>query len=283
MFDSLEAARENPYVYGANFVVMFSRSLKGLLPGAPVEYRGIRIGHVERIMLREMMTGASARLRAGVVDALEDEGRPIPVLMYLEPGRLSLPDTESAIKLLRDALASGVAAGLRVSLETGNLLTGAKYLNLDYYPNEALAEAPPQFQGYDVLPTLDKGIEQIVVKVNTILDKVNNAPIEDTLNNANKAMLQLERALAGVANALETDAATTLPAQLEETLKSLSDALDGLKPGTELYRNLNEGMRQLNRAMADLEVLTGTLSDQPNAVLIGSKLPNDPEPEAPTP
>ncbi|MEM0954089.1 MAG: intermembrane transport protein PqiB [Pseudomonadota bacterium] len=282
LFDSIEAARENPYRFGTNFVVMFSQSLKGLLPGAPVEYRGIRIGHVERLMVREMMTEASERLRnGGVVNAFEDEGRPIPVLIYLEPGRISLPDSEAAVELLQVALENGVSAGLRASLDTGNLLTGAKYVNLDYYPDATLSEAPSVFKGYDVIPTLDSGIEQIVVKVNTILDKVNSAPIEETLTNANNAMKELERVLAGLGDALETEDASSLPAQLNETMESLSDVLKGLSPGTELYQNLNEGMRQLNRAMANLETLTETLSDQPNAVLVGSRLPEDPEPEAP--
>ena len=71
---------KNPYRYGMHFVVSFSQSIKGLLPGAPVEYRGIPMGRVERIMVKE---SSEASIQAD----REGRGDPIPVLIYLEPGR----------------------------------------------------------------------------------------------------------------------------------------------------------------------------------------------------
>ncbi len=281
LFDSVKATRENPYRYGAYFVVMFSQSLKGLVPGAPVEYRGIRIGHVERIMLREVMTGTRERIDSASGPAsLENQGAPLPVLVYLEPGRLALPDSERAVEALEDSIDEGIKGGLRAMLDTGNLLTGAKYINMDYFDAEDVPAAEP-FMGYTIIPTIGGGFDQILVKVNSILDKVDNAPLGETVANANAAMAELQRVLNGLGNTLESDGATQLPAQLNETLAELSNALSGLSPDAELYQNLNAAMRQLSRAMANLEDLTQTLSDQPNAALVGSKLPDDPQPEAP--
>ncbi|NND69385.1 MAG: MCE family protein, partial [Halioglobus sp.] len=50
LYGTRDEIHENPFSYGTYFVVKFSQSIKGLLPGAPVEYRGIPVGQVERIM-----------------------------------------------------------------------------------------------------------------------------------------------------------------------------------------------------------------------------------------
>ena len=81
------------------------------------------------------------------------------------------------------------------------------------------------------------------------------------------------------ARALKLDPEVVLEVQRLE-IKELRRSLEGLSPDSELYQNLNDNLRQLNHTMSNLEDLTSTLSDQPNAAVFGSKLPPDPEPEA---
>ena len=278
LYKSYEAILENPFRYGTYFVVRFTQSLKGLLPGAPVEYRGLRVGRVERILLKKLMQ--SQMQERAATGALEHVGEAIPVLIYLEPGRMALPDEPDSVQIVEEAIAKGVENGMRATLETGNLLTGAKYVGIDYYPNVEGDAEVGRWGEYTTIPTIGGGVEQIMVKVNSILQKIDRAPLDETLTSVNDAVARLDEALVGLQKILNSEETQRLPAELGETLEELRQTLDGLAPDSALYENMNSSMRQLNRTLNNLEALTRTLSGQPNAAIMGSKLPPDPQPEA---
>ena len=211
---------------------------------------------------------------------LETVGEAIPVLIYLEPGRMALPDEPVSVQLLEEAIAQGVENGMRATLETGNLLTGAKYVGIDYYPNVEGDAEVGQWGEYTAIPTIGGGVEQIMVRVNSILEKIDSAPIDETLTSVNDAVAQLDRALAGLEKILNSEETQRLPSEFGETMEELRQTLDGLSPDSALYESINSSMRQLNRTLNNLETLTRTLSGQPNAAIVGSKLPPDPQPEA---
>ena len=279
LYESYEAALENPFRFGTYAVVRFAQSLKGLLPGAPVEYRGIHMGRVVRLMFRDLIEQQLVESHE-TGETAESTGVPIPVLIYLEPGRLTLPDNPEGLQILNEAIASGVTHGMRATLETGNLLTGSKYIGIEYFPNEEGKSELGEWGGYPEIPTIGGGFDQIMVKVNSILDKIDRAPLEETLVNVNDAVAQLDKALVGLEKILNSEDTQQLPEDLSKTLEELRQTLDGLSPDSDLYQNVNSSMRQLNRTLNNLESLTRTLSGQPNAAVMGSKLPPDPQPEA---
>ena len=125
LYDDFEQILDNPYEHGTYYVVFFTQSLKGLKPDAPVEYRGINVGRVVRVMLKERISANEEERR--------DIGSPLPVLIYVEPGRMTLPDTEASVVAMDKDIIESVSHGLRASLETGSLITGAKYVNIDYF------------------------------------------------------------------------------------------------------------------------------------------------------
>ena len=79
---------------------------------------------------------------------------------------------------------------------------------------------------------------------------------------------------------LEEQSTKDLPDELKATLEELRTTLDGLSPDSPFYQNLNATLLQLNRTLGNVESLTRTLSGQPNAAIMPSKLPQDPIPEA---
>ena len=78
------SVNERPYKHGVEYVVRFSRSVRGLKPNAAVEFRGIPLGRVDRIMIDQLE----------VWDSPATAGD--PVLIRIEPGMIGLPDTEKA-------------------------------------------------------------------------------------------------------------------------------------------------------------------------------------------
>lgn len=271
LYGSYEASLENPFQHGRYYVASFTQSLKGLLPGASVEYRGIRIGRVDRILIKEMMQ--QGLVEQAATGDVRSTGGAIPVLIYLEPGRLSLPDEPIGNQILEQAIVEGVHNGMRATLETGNLLTGAQYVGIDYYPNVEGEAEVGSWGEYMTIPSISGGFGQVMVKVNSILDQIDRAPIQETV-------ADLDRTLDGLQKILNDTSTQNLPAELQETLEELQRTLDGLSPNSELYQNLNTSMRELKRTLSNLENVTRTLSGQPNAAIMGSNLPADPEPEA---
>ena len=272
LYGSKEASETNPFTFGTYYVVRFSQSLKGLLPGAPVEYRGINIGRVVRLMFKDMLLQEAQTVEGGDRSALQGTGDPIPVLIYIEPARLGLPDSTDSVQILQFAVSTGVPNGMRATMETGNLLTGAKYIGIDYFPVDEEAQLD-EWGGYTEIPTIDGGFDQILVKVNELLDKFNALPLDKTVGNANEALAELDKTLAGLSKILDNKDTQALPGELRKML-------DGLSPDSPLYQNINNTLQQLNRTLGNVESLTRTLSGQPNAAIMPSTLPQDPIPEA---
>ena len=264
LYKSYKDMLENPFSYGAYYVVSFNHSVKGLSPGAPVEYRGIRVGNVVRVLVKE---GQLEQIEAGQ----EGEGAPIPVLVYVEPGRMELPDTEASLVVVEETIRLGVGNGLRGSMERGNLLTGAQYINLDYYPAAEKATLGT-FMQYTTIPTIETGLAQLEEKVTSILNTIDALPLADTVASLNQNLESLE-------SILDNQSTQQLPTHLDQTVQELRDAISSLAPNSDASQTLNSSLLSLNRTLANLESLTGTLSRQPSAVIFPSSPEVDPIPE----
>ncbi|MDH4039275.1 MAG: intermembrane transport protein PqiB [Gammaproteobacteria bacterium] len=268
----------NPYRYRVYFVSKFGQSLRGLEPGAPVEYRGIQIGRVERILLKEL-----------VGERMAGTGDPIPVLFYLEPGRFGAGDDQQALDMMQKSIIKGTQIGLRATLQTGSLLTGALYLNLDFYPEEKgkAVVAQEEFDGYPVIPTIPSGLGRLEKQVGTLLDKLNGLPLEPLVANANSALGTLDGTLAALTSTmaslqeiLDKDGSKELPGELTKTLAELRQALASLSPDSAMGQSISDSVFELNRTLRNLEDLTRTLSEKPNSLVFPTEISADPIPEA---
>lgn len=251
LYPNQESIDERPYRHGVEYVVEFARSVRGLKPGAPVEYRGLPSGQVERILLEELTSEGG-----------EGEGSPIPVLIRLEPGRLEMGDSEAGMATLTRTVAAGVRNGLRATLSTGSLLTGSLYVALDMYPDEAPARLG-SFADRPTIPTISSGLEGIEMKVTALLDKLNALPLDavarsadDTLRSAEATLGELERTIADLRVLIASPGMQTLPQSLDESLA------------------------ELDRTLQSVRELAATLEDQPNALIFPRSHEADPEPPA---
>jgi paraquat-inducible protein B len=125
------------------FVMYFKGSLRGLSVGAPVDLRGITIGEVKALSVEYEREGGTLRF-------------PVEVDIYPQRIRgrnrradrpLGIDDSsETASRALVDSL---VAHGMRAELRTGSLLTGQKYVALDFH-----TEVPADRVGWDAEPAV---------------------------------------------------------------------------------------------------------------------------------
>jgi paraquat-inducible protein B len=258
------SVNERPYAHALEYVVQFPQSVRGLQPGAPVEFRGIAAGRVERVLLREL---AALGLRG--------QGAPIPVLIRIEPGRLALPDSEQGTAALAEALVNGVANGLRASLATGSLITGSLYVAMDMYPDEPPAEIG-SFAGRPTIPTIASGLAGIQHKLASLLDNLNALPLEGTVAQAERTLRELNAILG-------SDAMQQLPASLDATLAELRLALGSISADSPLQQGLLGTIAELDRAIESLGGFLETLEEQPNALIFNRPPGEDPRPPAGSP
>ena len=272
LYPSFEAAIDNPYRHGEYFVISFTQSLRGLLPGAPVEYRGIPLGRVEHVMVREIIAQGEREGRFG-------SGIAIPVLIYLEPGRLGMPDSVDSVDKLVATIVSGVSNGMRATLASGSLVTGSKYVSIDYFPDSEPTSVG-EFEGYTVIPTVPGGFERIEQQLYALLEKFNQLPLENTVAGANEALAGISTTLASLRAVLDDEKLQELAARLDLTLVEMQTALAGFSPDSEIYRNLSASLADLDRMVQHLEAFSRTIATQPNAAVFGADIPPDPVPEA---
>jgi paraquat-inducible protein B len=252
---------EQPYRHVLEYVVRFPRSLRGLKPGAPVEYRGIRVGQVERLLLAEL-----------VGEGVEGRGRPIPVLIRIEPGRFAFPDSEAGKRTLAASIESAIDSGLRATLSTGSLLTGNLYVYLDFYSDVPSAEMG-SFAGRPTLPTIESGLAGIERRMSAVLDKVNALPIEATLDQATQMLAELNGILA-------SEDMQALPASLEGTLGELHDLLQSFSVESRMQEQMLRTIHELDLTLESLRQVLDTIDEQPNALIFNREPAVDPRPPA---
>ncbi len=272
LYGTYQDILEDPYAVGTYYVVAFNQSVGGLVSGAQVIYRGIEIGRVVRVMVEEQ---TASQVRSGSAGT----GADIPVLIYLEPGRVGLPDQEESLTVLRDSIENGVQNGLRATLQTGNLLTGRKNVALDFYSNSG-AEVLGEFNEYAVIPSIETGVGRIEEQIGELLAKLNGLPLDDTIVGLNSSLAEMERVLANVNNGvtslnsmLASQGAQRLPQELSDSLSEIRRMLEGFSPDSPMYQDLNSSLENINR-------LTQELADKPNALIFAPQPKPDLIPEA---
>ncbi|WP_110632980.1 intermembrane transport protein PqiB [Salinicola salarius] len=280
LYNSEESAREGTYDQYIEYVLLVDDTVRGLSRGAPVEYRGVRVGTVVSVPWH---------FTAPQPDSLTQFA--IPVLVRIEPQRLESNEdinTDIDDQEVRNRFETMFKEyGLRATLKAGNLLTGALFVDLNFSDDAPPYEAMT-FDGKPVFPTISGGFAQIEQKVSNLLDKLNELQVEPILDRLDETMqtsqqtLEQVRQIAESVNSIVSDPATQqLPGNLNDTLQELQNTLNGFSAGSSGYRQLNDTLKQLEMLTRDLQPVAKTLSEKPNALIFDREVKTDPVPRAP--
>ena len=150
-------------------VVYFRGSVANLDVGAPVTFRGVRVGTVTGIKVTLNMSDLTAR---------------IPVYLDLDPSRISVRSGgDGQMDASFDRL---LKAGLRAQLNMQSLITGQLRVDLDLLPGTAAAMI-----GGDTGRT---EIPSVPSQLQTIEEEVAALPLKEIAINANQALVALRQA-----------------------------------------------------------------------------------------
>ncbi|WP_425641581.1 intermembrane transport protein PqiB [Marinomonas gallaica] len=270
IYSSKKSAESHRYSEKVYYILMMESSVRGLEEGAPVEYRGLQIGQVEEINfeLKDMARSLSA------------EAYKIPVLISVQPALVNLGDSQAGKELISKQISAWVGRGLRASLKTGNLLTGAVFVDLQHYenlPDQSLG----RMQGFAVIPTVPDQIVQFADQLNTTLDKINSLPINGMAQDL-RTLLQDLASSTKAFNATSSSLTTKLDELdmqgINGTLNSLNALLSSLAADDQGLSSVNQTMVEVQEAIRELKPLLQKMNSAPNSLIFKSQVAPDIEP-----
>ncbi|HCH51609.1 MAG TPA: intermembrane transport protein PqiB [Proteus sp.] len=273
LYDNEKSIQNSLYTDYRGYIMFFSDSVRGLQPGAPVEFRGIRMGTVVQVPF----------YTKGMQQSLDKDFR-IPVLIHVEPERFA-DDVGKSFDYIKE-ISSAVNGGLRASLKSGNILTGALYIDLDFYQDAEEWKGAKTVAGFQQIPTVSSGLSQIQQKVLTSLDKINNLPVEpmlkqmtETLSESQKAVAEAKETLKSLNTMIGSDEFKNLPNEIQQSIKEINRSMQGFQPGSPAYGKMIDNMQRLDQVLREMQPLLKTLNNKSNALIFEAPQGKDPEPK----
>ena len=282
-----------------NFISFFSESVNGLDVGAPLKYKGVKIGKVEGIFI-----SSSKNIKESSVS----------VVYSIDIDQLRRK-TGTDFKDYSDWMDEQIAEGLRAKLNYQSIVTGMLYIELDFiadkgekydlkYGGTRFKEIPAAKSG---LSELAKGFEKTmadvakidfagigqnvhsaIVKVNEKLDAIDAKAISDNAVSALKGVDDLVRnrdvaeaikkldVLLSDSDALVNDAraelknfsssGASLAARLDEVLRNVNSFF---APHSPLRYQIAVLVKTMNDSMSYISNFTDYLQRNPNSLLRG--------------
>ncbi len=264
------------------YLIEFEQSIRGLRVGAPVEYRGTRVGTVVEAPANVIIDGKPAHFRA--------KNTAVPVLIKVEYGRL-YHITSVAKEYWKTSVNEWIENGMRASLKPGNLLTGAVYVDFDFYTDTPKSELKKLAQ-YDVFPSVSSGITVLADQVSDVLNKVNNLKIEDSLEKMQTTFSEYQALASEMRTLLSKPDTQNLPGdfnrnlekitksmeQFEITMRQFDKTMASYQAGSQMHHQLEQTLLQIKRLSEEFQPLTRGLNEQPNMLIFDKSLPSDPQP-----
>jgi paraquat-inducible protein B len=253
--DQASALRE-PDGVPITTVLYFDQSLRGLSPGAPVNFRGIVLGEVRSVGVE--------------FDPVKKNFR-MPVTVDMYPARLGRSFQQTvANDQDRNAgpvvLERMVARGLRGQLRTGNLLTGQLYVALDFFPNAPQVKVDVAQYPLEV-PTVPNSLDELQTQLASIARKLDKVPFEeigtnlrDTLKSANVLFKQLD-----------SQVVPEMKNTLGAARQTFSTADQLLQKDSPVQSDLREALQQLTQTMQSLNALSDYLERHPESLIRGKQ------------
>jgi paraquat-inducible protein B len=284
------------------FVMYFDGDLKGLNIGAPVAFRGVRVGEV---------TDITVFIES---DTLKFH---VPVMVEIDPRRFH--HTEGAGRLQKGEadLKTLIQKGMRAQLSLQSIVTGQLMIQLDFYPDtpvslkgdgkipeiptipssfQRLAQAIEKISFRELVDNINQAVQQVgsildknefekvLDSIRTAADAVGDlarhldeqsAPLLDSLqrasHSADRLIQNTDRQIAPVLSdaqaALESIRQAMVKA--DQTLQTIDLLAEGYTERSAFHYEVSNALKEVAAAARSLRALTDLLQQQPEALIRG--------------
>lgn len=253
------------------FITYFSGSVKGLMPGAPVRFRGAQVGTVKDV---------------SIVYRVDTDSLKIPVLLSLD--RSSVKDlSDASVDIASDGLVERmIQRGLRAQLGLDSIVTGQLYVQLDFMPNVPIRMDEDEVDMYPEIPTAPSPLEKIQ---NTL----ENLPLSEIVDRAVSIMTRLDAFLGSsklhggleqldqlitelrvlghqidIRSGLLSANMTMLTKTAANTLNSLNSTIKEAGPAVS---ESDQTLREIAATARSVRRLVDLLERQPQSIIIGKE------------
>ncbi|KLU26387.1 mammalian cell entry protein [Caballeronia mineralivorans PML1(12)] len=251
--DRAEAMKRHDNIVDT-YVLNFKESVRGLLVGAPLDFRGIVVGEVAAIythfdpVTKEFSIPVEVRIFPERFTSRYQSGG--------KGGRMTADR-----KAFTDYL---VAHGLRAQLKTASLLTGNLYVAVDFFPAAPKAtvdwsKSPPE------LPTIPGNLQGLQDSITSLVAKLNKIPFDAIGKDLHQTLTDAD----GLLKTLNTQVAPEARATLAAAQETLASANRSLQPDSPLSQSTVDTMRELSRTAAAFRTLADYLERHPEALIRG--------------
>jgi paraquat-inducible protein B len=274
LYQNRAATLTKTYQHRQAYLTYFDGSLRGLAPGSPVEFRGMRVGKVLDVRL-EVVPGDVFGMRA-------------PVLIEFEPERISgiqIADDEEASyrEMLR--------LGFRTQLKTGSLITGQKVVNVDFFEDApAVSPARDERDRYWIVPSIPAKGEEIINDLAQVANNLSQVPFDkigndlsiaadgmgeilgsDDLRKAVEALSATLQETEVLVKGINADIAPALASTLEQTEKTATSVRTMLDANTGTQREITRLVIEMTEATRSLQALTEYIEQHPESFIRGKR------------
>lgn len=279
LFESFSSIGETKYVRKIPYLMHFDGSVRGLAIGAPVELKGIKVGVVTDIAM-----------------ALDPKtlNFQVPVAIEVHPDQILTPDVLEALDQINEKDSYSVGRmlvekhGLRAQLQTGSLLTGQLFVDLDFYPNLPYMKLKTDGK-YPEIPTVPSTLDEFRRTATNLLEELRKLPLDkiaqellatlegtkrltnspDLMNavqKLNATLKDVQKLTYNVNHTMESLATST-----EKTLSAARAALEVADPHSPTAVNLAHTLEELAAAARSIRVLADYLEQHPESLVHGKK------------
>ncbi|MDZ3992135.1 intermembrane transport protein PqiB [Pseudomonas sp. Teo4] len=236
----------------------FDQSMRGLSPGAPVEFKGVEFGKVVSVTLDYDEQKQSFPV---VVDAVIYPQRLGPVHQKMLKVFKHTPGDEAGARRL---IGTFVEHGLRAQARSGNLITGQMYVSLDFYP-DAPKVAFDMNASPITVPTVPGSLEKLQEQLQHVVERIGKLPLESIAGNLDGTLRELR-------TTLKRFDGQTLPgvkATLDDLQKTLQTANSAIADDSPQREKLGDTLQELERMSRSLRDLADYLGRHPESLIRG--------------
>jgi paraquat-inducible protein B len=242
----------------------FHEPLRGVGPGTPIDFEGVRIGQIDTLNLG--YDAASHALFSDVDATVYPERLGAAYAALVDEGKRRDRTGPQMLQAL-------VARGLRAQLRSASLITGQLFIALRWFPNTRGADPIVARDGVWVVPTERGGTDQIQDQVESIVAKIDKIPFDaigsdtrDAMHAATSLLGHLDREVVPTAQQLVGQAGAAMAA-LRDSLSALRDNVAA--PDSAIQQTTRSTLEQLENAARSLRGLTDYLQHHPESLLRG--------------
>jgi paraquat-inducible protein B len=262
------------FEHTTTYIAFFSGSVKGLQVGAPVSFRGARVGKVKDVSI--------------VYNPAKDE-LIIPVLLELDADSvqgLNTVEQKRGDESEPGLISRLIARGLKAQLGLDSIVTGQLFVQLDFMPEVPIRMMAEDDEDYQEIPTAPSPLEKLqetlqqiplaelaqktVAAIEKIEDLLSSNDIQDAFSNLNALMKELEVVTKNIDS--KTDGLAqefkVASAQLTTTLKTLQSTLEQSDP---LLGKTSAAMDEVSNSARALRRLADYLEQHPESLLRGKR------------